>query len=189
MMPRRAGSDEAGPAASSQPLRQALGFERQMHLHALRLTRSDADAADLVQDTFERALRNWHRLRPGTDVRLWLLKVMSTLHASRQRAAATPSTSLEHLPPRALLVPEPVPLPSWQLYSMKDVAEALKTLPPGLAKVYRLKMLRHLPTDAVVEQLHIPRPTVARWLVRALSRIRTALDARGPRTAADARAP
>jgi RNA polymerase sigma-70 factor (ECF subfamily) len=179
MTPRRAGVDEVGSDASKPPLRQALRFERQMYLHALGLTGSDADASDLVQDTFERALRSWHRLKPGTDVRLWLLRVMTSLHASRQRDA-TPSASLEHLPLRALVVSEPGPLPGWQLYSMKDVDAALKTLPPSLAKVYRMTMVHHLPTDAVVERLHIPRPTVAARLLRALTQIRTVLNARGP---------
>jgi RNA polymerase sigma-70 factor (ECF subfamily) len=178
MTPRRAAS-EAGEATSTQPWRQALRFERQMHLHALRLTRSEADAADLVQDTFERALRSWQRLKPGTDVRLWLLRVMTALHASRERSTA-PAASLEHLPPRVLVVPEPVPLPRWQLFSMSDVAAALRTLPPALAQVYRLKMIRHLSTSIVGRKLHIPRPTVNRRLVRALSRIRHTLDARGP---------
>jgi RNA polymerase sigma factor (sigma-70 family) len=166
-------------AGSGQTLRQALRFEREMHLHALALTHSDADAADLVQDTFERALRSWHRLKPGTDVRLWLLKVMSGLHASRRSAPAA-SASLEHLPRAAATVPEPLPLPRWRLYSMGDVAAALRTLPPDLAEVYRLRMIRHLPPEEVEEKLHLPRPTVAAWLLRALSQIRTVLDATAP---------
>jgi DNA-directed RNA polymerase specialized sigma24 family protein len=106
--------------------------------------------------------------------------VMSRLHESRERPDEAPSTSLERLPRAAVLVSEPLPLPSWQVYSLKDVAEALETLPPGLAQVYRLRMVDQLPTDAVVEKLHLPRPTVAARLVRALTRIRSVLKARGP---------
>jgi len=157
-----------------QSLRQALRFERQMYEHALALTHSDADASDLVQDTFERALRGWHRLRPGTDVRVWLIQLMSALHASRQ-ARAAPAASLEHLPRSAATVPEPLPVPGWQLYSLQDVAEALESLPQELADVYRMRMIEHLPTDAGVEKLHLPRPTVAADLVRAFSQIRSIL--------------
>jgi RNA polymerase sigma-70 factor (ECF subfamily) len=158
-----------------QSLRQALRFERQMYEHALALTHADADASDLVQDTFERALRSWHRLRPGTDVRLWLLKLMTALH-NRRRADA-PAASLEHLPRSAATVPEPLPLPRWQLYSLQDVAQALRALPQELAAVYRMRMVEHLPTDVVVEKLHLPRPTVAADLVRAFSQIRSILTA------------
>jgi RNA polymerase sigma factor (sigma-70 family) len=180
MTARTAGDDELGQATSGQSLRQALRFERQMYQRALALTHSEADAADLVQDTFERALRSWHRLKPGKDVRLWLLKVMGALHGSRQRAADTPAESLERLPRSAALVPEPLPLPRWQLYSIQDVTAVLETLPTELAEVYRLRMVEHLPTDAVVEKLHLPRPTVAADLTQALSRIRSALTARRP---------
>lgn len=167
--------DEAG---ASSRLRQALRFERQLRGHARDLTGSEADAADLVQDTFEVALRRWHRLKPGRDVRLWLLEVMSGLHAGRRRTAAPP-TSLERLPRGALIAAEPAPVPRWQLYSMEDVSQAVKALPPPLAEVYRMKMIRHLPTDAVVERLHISRPTVADCLVRAIRQIRTTLSVSG----------
>jgi RNA polymerase sigma factor (sigma-70 family) len=162
-----------------QSLRQALRFERQMYEHALALTHSDADASDLVQDTFERALRSWHRLRPGTDVRLWLVKLMTALHASRRAHDDVPAASLEHLPRSAATVPEPLPVPRWQLYSLQDVAAALDSLPQELADVYRMRMVEQLPTDAVVEKLHLPRPTVAADLVRALGQIRSILT-RGP---------
>jgi RNA polymerase sigma factor (sigma-70 family) len=170
MTTRRAGDE----AVAGSRLRQALRFERQMRVHARNLTGSEADAADLVQDTFEVALRRWHRLKPGRDVRLWLLEVMSGVHAGRQRAAAPPR-SFERLPVGALVGSEPAPVPRWQLYSMEDVSEAVKALPPPLAQVYRMKMIRHLPTDTVVERLHISRPTVAAQLLRAMSQIRATL--------------
>jgi RNA polymerase sigma factor (sigma-70 family) len=150
-------------------------------VHARNLTGSEADAADLVQDTFEVALRRWHRLKPGTDVRVWLIEMMSGLQAVR--CATPPSASLEHLPARALVASEPAPVPRWQLYSMEDLERAVETLPPRLAQVYRMNMIHHLPIDAVVEKLHIPRPTVASCLVGAMRQIRAALSS-GPSPAA-----
>jgi RNA polymerase sigma-70 factor, ECF subfamily len=54
---------------------------------ALSLTRSPADADDLVQETFLRAFRGWHTYRPGSDARRWLFTICK--HAflrSRERA-------------------------------------------------------------------------------------------------------
>jgi RNA polymerase sigma-70 factor (ECF subfamily) len=42
---------------------------------ALSLTRNEADADDLVQETFLRAFRGWHTFQPGTDCRRWLFTI------------------------------------------------------------------------------------------------------------------
>jgi RNA polymerase sigma-70 factor (ECF subfamily) len=42
---------------------------------ALSLTRDEADADDLVQETFLRALKGWHTFAPGTDCRRWLFTI------------------------------------------------------------------------------------------------------------------
>jgi RNA polymerase sigma-70 factor, ECF subfamily len=42
---------------------------------ALSLTRSEADADDLVQETFLRAFKGWHTFTPGTDCRRWLFTI------------------------------------------------------------------------------------------------------------------
>ena len=42
---------------------------------AVSLTRNEADADDLVQETFLRAYRGWHTFTPGTDCRRWLFTI------------------------------------------------------------------------------------------------------------------
>jgi len=42
---------------------------------ALSLTRNEADADDLVQETFLRALKGWRTFAPGTDCRRWLFTI------------------------------------------------------------------------------------------------------------------
>lgn len=42
---------------------------------ALSLTRNEADANDLVQETFLRAFKGWHTFTPGTDCRRWLFTI------------------------------------------------------------------------------------------------------------------
>jgi RNA polymerase sigma-70 factor, ECF subfamily len=42
---------------------------------ARSLTRDDARADDLVQDTYLQAMRGWHTFQPGSDARRWLFTV------------------------------------------------------------------------------------------------------------------
>jgi RNA polymerase sigma-70 factor (ECF subfamily) len=152
-------------------------FENELHARALALTGSKDDAADLVQDTFERALRAWHRLKPGTDIRGWLLRMMAGLHAGHHDDEVA---SFEHLPRAALMADEPVPVPQWRLFTMRDVTAAYRSLPAPLSDVYRLRMLRGRPRGEVVERLHIPAPAADQLLSRAVMRVRATLQARGP---------
>src|SRR5262245_58622972 len=43
---------------------------------ALRLCGNPADAADLVQDTFERAFRSYHQLPEGANERAWAAAIL-----------------------------------------------------------------------------------------------------------------
>src|SRR5690242_12082113 len=58
---------------------------------ALRLCGNEADARDLVQDTFERALRHAERILPGASGRSWLTTTLNNLFVDfcrRHRAKA-----------------------------------------------------------------------------------------------------
>ena len=56
-----------------------------VHRFAFRLTRSHADADDLVQETFLRGYRAWHRYTPGTRAKSWLFTICRNAFL-RQRA-------------------------------------------------------------------------------------------------------
>lgn len=69
------------------------------HLHvlfrmALRLTQEEQAAEDLLQDTLERAFQNFKRYEPGTNIRAWLLRIMSNVRISGfRRSSRRPQTS------------------------------------------------------------------------------------------------
>ena len=67
---------------------EALGFLDPLYGTALRLTRNRADAEDLVQDTFVKALRFAHRFTPGTNMKAWLLTILHNTWRNRMRDAA-----------------------------------------------------------------------------------------------------
>jgi len=53
----------------------ALAHIESVGRFALSLTRNEADADDLVQETFLRALKGWHTYIPGTNCRRWLFTI------------------------------------------------------------------------------------------------------------------
>jgi RNA polymerase sigma-70 factor (ECF subfamily) len=54
---------------------------------ALRLTRSRADAEDLVQDTLVRAYRFFDQFEAGTNFKAWLLRIQMNAFVNRYRRA------------------------------------------------------------------------------------------------------
>src|SRR4026207_2186476 len=52
---------------------------------ALRLTKNERDAEDLVQDTFLRAYRFFDKFERGTNIRAWLFKILTNTFINRSR--------------------------------------------------------------------------------------------------------
>lgn len=52
---------------------------------AMRLSRSQRDAEDLVQETLLKAYRNFDKYRPGTNCRAWLFKILTNTFINRYR--------------------------------------------------------------------------------------------------------
>ena len=60
---------------------------------ARRLVGSREEAEDLVQQTYERAFRSWKQFTPGTNLRAWLLRILTNLNIDRGRGKQrTPDT-------------------------------------------------------------------------------------------------
>ena len=50
----------------------------QLYPAALRMTRNPTDAEDLVQETSVKAYAAFHQFRPGTNLRAWLNRILTT---------------------------------------------------------------------------------------------------------------
>ena len=72
---------------------EALELSDQVYRVARRLAGSREEAEDLVQDTYARAFRAWHQYQPGTNLRAWLLRILTNLNIDRgRREQRSPST-------------------------------------------------------------------------------------------------
>jgi len=61
-------------------------FMASLYSTARRLTGNQADAEDLVQETFLRAYRSYGTFRDGTNLRAWLFRILTNAHINRYRA-------------------------------------------------------------------------------------------------------
>lgn len=67
--------------------REALPWLDDVYRFALSLTRNEADADDIVQETFMRAYRSWHTFERGSDARRWLFTICrNAFLRTRERA-------------------------------------------------------------------------------------------------------
>ena len=64
---------------------EALQLADQVYRVARRLVHSKEEAEDLVQETYARAFRSWRSYTPGTNLRAWMLRILTNLNIDRGR--------------------------------------------------------------------------------------------------------
>jgi len=65
---------------------QAMEFAPQLYSAAMRMTRNQADAEDLVQETYLRAYRGFGGFTEGTNLRAWLFRILTNTFINIYRA-------------------------------------------------------------------------------------------------------
>src|SRR5207245_2896331 len=64
---------------------EALELSDQVYRVARRLVGSREEAEDLMQEAYARAFRSWRQYQPGTNLRAWLLRILTNLNIDRGR--------------------------------------------------------------------------------------------------------
>jgi RNA polymerase sigma-70 factor, ECF subfamily len=64
---------------------EALGLADQVYRVARRLVGTREEAEELVQETYARAFRSWRSYTAGTNMRAWLLRILTNLNLDRGR--------------------------------------------------------------------------------------------------------
>jgi RNA polymerase sigma-70 factor (ECF subfamily) len=83
---------EAEPRKLAEEARDRVRFEEdaleladQVYRVARRLVTTREEAEDLMQETYARAFRAWRSFQPGTNLRAWLLRILTNLNIDRGR--------------------------------------------------------------------------------------------------------
>ena len=145
--------------------------------YARWLTRNDADAQDVVQDAYVRALRFFSSLR-GDDARAWLLTIVRNTwygrfsrHARFEQPAVfdetTDNRSDEGLDPEALMI---------QQQAVDTMRRAIEELPVDFREVIVLRELEGLSYRDIAAIVGIPIGTVMSRLARGRGRLLTILE-------------
>lgn len=143
---------------------------------ALRLSRSESDAWDLVQDTCERALRRPPASLSEEQTRAWLHVVMKNVHLDRTRrferknCVSSDPADLDALP--ALERPE---LPRWRTIEPERLEQGLSRLSPELREILRMQTHEHLSLREIGASLGLQPATVGTRAFRARSKLRAML--------------
>jgi RNA polymerase sigma-70 factor, ECF subfamily len=155
--------------ADAATLGEALEREGPILLAAARaIVLDDAEAHDLVQATFEIAIRRIGDLRDPAALRAWLLAIQAreAFRARRRiRRILRLDSSLSEIPSSATVSAD-----------VLAVREALRRLPPRVRAVVVLHHLIGLPVDDVANALGTSRNTVKSQLQTGLARLRLELD-------------
>ncbi len=112
---------------------------------ALRMTKNEVDAEDLVQETLLKAYRSFDRFEKGTNAKAWLFKIMTNTFINNYRAKQKESTSISfddvddsYLHSQLRDKPSETGNPERDFYNKildKDVVEAIEKLPPEFRMV------------------------------------------------------
>ncbi|MCP3905764.1 MAG: sigma-70 family RNA polymerase sigma factor [Planctomycetes bacterium] len=150
---------------------------------AMQLARHPDEAADLVQETYLRALRVADRYEErGGGIRPWLFKILHNVFYTRVGRARRQPIAMENLPAAVSDEPGPdEPAPAWDLASLEweHIDERLKASIEQLRPEYRSVLLlwgveglkyreiaeiQEIPIGTVMSRLHRARSLLAREL-------------------------
>lgn len=152
------------------------------HLPVLRviaraLCRDRSKAEDLVQDTFERALRAIDQMDQQKNPRAWMVTILHNLHIDRCRhlARLEQHVPCDDVPLRAQDAADP---PIWWTLTADDVARAIAELPGELRTTYCLFALEGQSYIAIAKRLGISKITVGTRILRARAHLKKLLIAR-----------
>jgi RNA polymerase sigma-70 factor (ECF subfamily) len=143
-----------------------------------RLCRGTADAADLLQDTYERAAKTGLPEDVGNPCG-WLTTIMHNLFVDRCRAnARKPVQETLGDAHEVFVQDDPVEEPPWVRLTIDDIRAALPELDRIYREVYELHTFKGRSYEEIAARLKIDRVTVGTRLSRARRMLREVLSRR-----------
>jgi RNA polymerase sigma-70 factor (ECF subfamily) len=156
-----------------------------LYAMAMRLTRNQRDAEDLVQDSLLRAYRFFDRFERGTNIKAWLFKILTNTFINRYRRSSKERSLVEgpeheavqeHVISRATAEAAADP-ERWYFDRVlsEDVLRAVDALPIDFRMVVILADLQEFSYREIADVLDVPVGTVMSRLFRGRRLLQKAL--------------
>lgn len=140
---------------------------------ALRMTKSEGDAEDLVQDAILRAYRFWDGFEAGSNCRAWLMRILTNVFRNRYRERVREQEILGEAESSAANLgqfhgqaPRDAESSLFGRMLSRDVEKALATLPDEFRLPVILADLEDLSYKEIADIMECPAGTVMSRLYR-----------------------
>jgi RNA polymerase sigma-70 factor (ECF subfamily) len=164
--------------------REALPHLDALYSAALRLTRSDDESRDLVQETMLRALRFFHLYASGTNCRAWLLTILHNNFHNRWRRGGREKVSATAEEFELEVVEQSLRGEGWECNPERIlcartvggvIGAALEVLPEDLRVTLLLVDVQELNYDEAARALSVPVGTIKSRVSRGRAMMRHTL--------------
>lgn len=153
---------------------EALGYMNELYRTAARLTWSQTDAEDLIQETYLQAWKSFDKFEVGTNCRAWLYKILFNKFDHYRRKKATQSKYFQEADEFVFdnasytnSVPEHL--------TDSEIIRALDKLPDHYRSVVMLADVHDFDYKEIAKILEIPIGTVMSRLNRARMQLRKSM--------------
>ena len=164
---------------------EAMQYAQSLYSTALRMTRNQSDAEDLVQETYLKAFRSFGSFETGTNLKAWLFRILTntfinTYWAKQRRPQESDLGSVEDLflykrLPSLAGLSESAEEQLLDLFPAAEVREAIENLPETFLLPMLLNDVEGFSYKEVAEILDIPIGTVMSRLHRGRKTMQEAL--------------
>ena len=163
---------------------EALQHMEALYRTALRMTKNESDAEDLVQEAYVKAYRFWDRFEPGSNCRAWLFKIMTNIFINeyRSKTRSPMSVNVDELDDNflygQLAVDQTTRNPEQELFSRifdDDVKKAIESLPDDFRLVVVLAFLEGFSYQEIADIMDLQLGTVKSRLHRGRKLLQKAL--------------
>jgi RNA polymerase sigma-70 factor (ECF subfamily) len=166
--------EESVSAATFEDL--AMPLFDQLYNFARWLTQDTAEAEDLVQETYAKALRGFSSFQLGTNFRAWMYRILRNSFLSSRTGLKTmvaiDGEADEGLLPAESTTPESILMAQ---ADRETVQQALADLPVPFREILLLCEVEEMSYQEIAETLAIPIGTVMSRLYRARKALRDLL--------------
>ncbi len=166
--------------------RQVLEHVDMLYAVALRLTRNPADAEDLTQNTFVKALRFHDKFKEGTYIKAWLLTILRNtfINEYRRRTRRPAEVELSGTESATETTPDPNVFFEPRKGHKEDLLElvddpvrkAIESLPDDFRNAVIMADLEDMSYKEIADVMQCPLGTVMSRLYRGRKLLRDALE-------------